>query len=198
MTEFTKLFNQDSVKRRIVSEPACVEEEAPKPKPKPKSKEGPTCPPPGCKFVTNVTIACKEEGEKPYLVQECFVWDEECGAWVYACEEIGAWPVVYKAGAALPSFNGTIDALTAEGKVLELEGKQEVPANMSGSIFCINERMCYIPGDITIPAEIQCGGDAPDPESGIKLWIDEGIHKSYNQSIGKWVQGAPHGGNNNG
>ncbi len=169
----------------------CAQEDVPTPAPWPGVH----------KLVTGVCEACDPETGKPHLIEKCLVWNPECKKWEekqYAIKEL---PTLYKAPVGesvvtLPSFDGPFEALDTDGNTITLYGSSEIPANMSGSILCMNGGMCYLPGNIPfpdIPVEIQCGGPQPAVDSGVKLWVDNGVAKTYNPEIDMWVQNTPYG-----
>lgn len=156
------------------------------------------------RMVTCVSVACHAETGKPWLVQDVLVWNEKGGCWEEECEGIHEMPLAYKASSAdpevkpvvLPSFDGPLEVyLTGVTEPHTLFGGDATPSDMVGTILCLNGELCYI-GDKPIPAaieEIQCGGDMPESDQGVKLWIDEGVAKTQNVD-GAWVQNTAFGG----
>ena len=184
-----EVFNTDVVRSRKKSggEPAndCNQSCA-APKPKLPTLE---------KIVTDVRCAVNSETGKPWLVQECLVLDELCGLYKSELQGIYELPAIYKAPAegsdpvTVPSFDGPpLEVLNAVGETLEVYSGGEVPAEMSGSIFCINGELCYLPGNIgvDVPDEVQIGGDEPADDSTVELWITSDGAKTKNPE-GIWT-----------
>lgn len=148
-------------------------------------------------FITDVSVKCDPDTGKEWLTKTVLKYDETCFDWDESCEGIYELPKIYKPSAEgdeaepLPDFNGVIEATSTDGEVIEVIGGQPVPADLAGYFICINGELCYTPAPVPVKPEVQVGGDAPEADSGVSIWIDNGVSK-YPTDAG-WVQTNPYG-----
>ena len=192
-TPFTNLFKAAGFSSKTVDVPSteCPDEKASPYLPKTKRPM-----PMVDSFVTALGIRCHDETGKPWLVSETACWDKVKCAWVCVTEGVMAMPMLIKASSSvedsvhMPSFDGFLEVcVSSEDELVKLYGKDPVPTDMIGCILCIGDSMpCYM-GDKPIKAEVQCGGDQPAADSGVKIWIDGTTQKSPSEANPNlWVE----------
>lgn len=99
---------------------------------------------------------------------------------------------IYKAGDTMPSFDGFKTVFTSDGEAT-VYGSGVLPDDMLGAFFCTNGELCYIgsPAAEPIPDEVKVDGSMPEEGSGVELWIDNGIPKTFGPD--GWVQTTNYG-----